>query len=82
MLIDGTVQAGDDFHGHARSSLTVSGLVAAEDRIHLKAREDMHITPTGVLSGLEDNPAKRICLDARDQMINYEDLLAVRIHIH
>jgi len=82
MLIDGIVQAGDDFHGHARGSLTVSGLVASEDRIHLKAREDMYITSTGVLSGLEDNPAKRICLDARDQMIIEGKLLAERIHIH
>jgi len=81
VLIDGTVQAADDVCGYARRDLTVSGLVAAGDRICLKSRDDMHITSTGVLSGIDNNPARSIYLCARDQMIVDGKILADRICI-
>jgi len=81
VLMDGTVQAADDIYGYARRDITVSGLVAAKDRICLKAQDDMHITAAGVISGLDGNPAKRIYLYARDQMIIEGKLFADRIII-
>ncbi|CAB5147038.1 Alkaline phosphatase (EC [Olavius algarvensis associated proteobacterium Delta 3] len=81
VLIDGTVQAADDVYGYARRDLTVSGLVAAGDRICLKSRDDMHITSTGVLSGIDNNPARSIYLCSRDQMIVKGKILADRISI-